>query len=96
MAKKITIKKVDKVGLKLLPDERQMLLDLPVLDKVLEERLKQTPASEAQVKFTLDELDLLGNELAAYVSHAKDRRLGKKLDGICLRIERIEDMFEVE
>jgi hypothetical protein len=96
MAKKIRLKKTDAVGLKMSADEREMLLDLPLLDDGLEERLKQTPIGEAQVKFTLDEIDLLAGELAGHANHTKDRKLGKKLDAICDRIERLEDVFEVE
>jgi hypothetical protein len=96
MAKKIRIKDTDAVGLKLLPEERQMLLDLPLLDDEISDRLEHTPAGESQVKLALDELDLLAGEIAGHANHTKDRKLGKKLDAICQRIERLEDMFEVE
>jgi hypothetical protein len=95
MAKKIRVKDADAVGLKLLPEERQMLLGLPLLDEGLSNRLELTAPGESQVKFTLNELDLLAGEIAGHANHTKDRKLGKKLDAICERIERIEDMFEV-
>lgn len=82
MAKKIRLKKTDTVGLKMSADEREMVLDLPLLNDGLEERLEQTPIGEAQVKFTLDELDLLAGKLAANANHMKGRRLGMKLDAI--------------
>jgi len=96
MAKKIRIKDTDAVGLKLTPWERQMLLDLPLLDDAISDRLEHTPAGESQVKFTLDELDLLAGEIAGHANHTKDRKLGKKLDAICERIERLEKMFDTE
>jgi hypothetical protein len=96
MAKKIRIKDTDAVGLKLTAEERQMLLGLPLLDDEISDRLAHTPAGEFQVKLTLDELDLLAGEVAGHANHTKDRSLGKRLDAICGRIERIEEMFEVE
>jgi len=96
MAKKIRLKEHATVGLKLLPEERQRLLDLPLLDEGLSGRLEQTAPDESQVKFSLNELDLLAGEITGHANHTRDRRLGKKLDAICERIERLEEMFEVE
>ena len=73
MAMKIRLKENATVGLKLLPEERQMLLDLPLLDEGLSGRLEQTPPGESQVKFTLNELDLLAGEITGHANHTKDR-----------------------
>ena len=96
MAKKMRIKDTDAVGLNLTPEERQMLLDLPLLDDEIADRLAHIPAGESQVKFALDELDLLAGEIAGHANQTKDRKLGKKLDAICERIERLEEMFDTE
>jgi hypothetical protein len=47
MARKIRLKETDTVGLKLSAAERELLLDLPLLDDELEQRLRQTPIGDA-------------------------------------------------
>jgi len=95
MAKRISIKPGEPVGLKLTPEERNLLLEsVVILDEELEGKLRLVVAGEHQVQLTLDELEDLAGCIAAEANHTKDRKLGKKLDRIFQRIERLEDMFE--
>ncbi|MGB2821999.1 MAG: hypothetical protein WBF17_13530 [Phycisphaerae bacterium] len=95
MAKKIKIKPGETVGLKLVPKERQMLLDsLIFTSRGLEDRLRLTTAGDQQVQLTLDDLDELAGCVAAEANHAKHRKLQRKLDRIFERIEGLLEMFE--
>lgn len=95
MNERIRIKPGRTVGLKMTGEERSLVLQESLaLDEDLEAKLSRTAGD--QVGLTLDELDLLAGEVAAIVGHAKDRKLRKKLDRICDRIERLLEMFEKE
>lgn len=95
MLKKIRIMEGDTVGLQLSPDERQMLLDhLIFTSRALEGKIQLTVAGAQEVHLTLDDLDELSGCVAAEANHTKDRKLGKKLDRIFERIERLLRTFE--
>ena len=97
MVKKIRIEAKETVGLKLTPEERQMLLtSLIFTSKQLENRLRLTIVGQQQVQLTLDDLDELAGCVAAEANHTKDRRLQRKLDRIFDRVERLMQMFETE
>jgi Plasmid pRiA4b ORF-3-like protein len=78
-----------KVSLELTEDERTRILeDLGYLDPKVEATLRKTPAGRP-IKMTLDELDELAGCVAAEANHTKNRKLGKILDGIFVKVERL-------
>ena len=78
-----------KVSLELTEDERAHILeDISYLDSKVEEALRKTPAGQP-IKMTLDELDELAGCVAAEANHTKNRKLGKILDRIFVKVERL-------
>ena len=95
MANKIKIKPGQPVALKLMPDEREILLDeLLFVDRELERKIQLVLAGANEVQLTLDDLEDLAGCVAAEANHTKDRKLGKKLDRIFVRIEGLLRLFE--
>lgn len=80
-----------KIGLKLTAAERKLILDdLICLDDNYAEVLRDTPADQP-VQFTLDDWDDFGGYIAAEANHTEDRKLGKKLDAIFNKVQKILD-----
>jgi hypothetical protein len=95
MAKRIRIPRGQPVALKLTAAERKWLLEaLILLDKEVEDRIRNTPPSEDAVMLTLDELDLLAGSVAAEANHTEDKGTKQRLERIYDRISQIEDMLE--
>lgn len=89
MARKKQIQSNEKIGLKLTPAERTLLLkDLNILPTEHQEAIKGAPANEP-VMLTLDDLDDLGGYVAAEANHCDDKRKQKKLDTVFQKIQRL-------
>ena len=95
MGKRIRISPGQPVGLKLIAEERSLVLDESLcLDQEIETKLRQ--AKDDQIMLNLDELDLFAGEIAAIANHANDRKIQRKLDRIFERIEHLLETFEEE
>ena len=80
-----------KIGLKLTATERKLILDdLMCLDDNYAQVIRDTPADQP-VQFTLDDWDDFGGYIAAEANHTEDRKLGKKLDAIFNKVQKILD-----
>jgi hypothetical protein len=80
-----------KVGLKLTVTERKLILnDLLCLDETYAQVLRGTPTGHS-VQFTLDEWEDFGGYIAAEANHTDDKKLGKKLDTIFSKIQKLLD-----
>ena len=80
MNRRKEIKPGIKVGLKLTAAERKLIFnDLMSLDDNYAQAIRETPRNRP-VEFTLDEWEDFGGYVAAEANHAKDKKLGKKLD----------------
>ena len=82
-------KPTERITIKLTPKERKLLLGLLIMDRCLEDRLKQVPPEEEQVGFDLDDLVALFGWLNAPGNQSQDEEVQDKLDHICDRIERL-------
>jgi hypothetical protein len=82
-----------RLGLKLSRADRDLLLDICIMDPDLEDRIRDAPARKRTVMFTLDELDALAGWVAAEANHTSDRRREDHLDEIYRRIVEIEEMY---
>lgn len=97
MADKIMIPKGKPVALKLTPQERKFLLETLIdNDDEVEQKLTSAPPGAQEVMLTMDELDLLAGYVASEANHTEDKKLEKKLDRICERIENLEQLYEEE
>lgn len=90
MDKRKHIQSRTKVGLKFTAAERKLLEDLMCLDDNYVQIIRDTPADQP-VQFTLDEWDDFGGYIAAEANHAKDKKLGEKLDNLFSKIQEILD-----
>lgn len=80
-----------KIGLKLTAAERKLILDgLISLDDNYAQAIRDTPSNQP-VEFTLDDWDDFGGYIAAEANHTHDKKLGKKLDAIFSKIQKILD-----
>jgi hypothetical protein len=84
-----------KVGLKFTAAERKLILDLMCLDDNYAQVIRDTPAKEP-VQFTLDDWEDLGGHIAAEANHTDDKKLGKKLDAIFNKVQKILDTYTDE
>jgi len=82
-----------RLGLKLSRADRDLLLDICIMDGDLEDRIRDAPARQRTVMFTLDELDALAGWVAAEANHTSDRRRENHLDEIYRRIVEIEEAY---
>jgi hypothetical protein len=73
--------------------ERDLILDLYSLDGDMEKRLRLATLSGKGITVPMNayDLDELHGTIAAVANHEKDRKLQRKLDAICRRIETILD-----
>ena len=81
-----------KVGLKLTAAERKLILDLTCLDDNYAQVIRDTPTSQP-VEFALDDWEDFGGYVAAEANHTEDKKLGKKLDAIFDKIQKILDTY---
>jgi hypothetical protein len=81
-----------RLGLRLSGADRDLLLDI-LIDPAIEDRIRDAPARQRSVMFTLDELDTLAGWVAAEANHTDDRRREDHLDEIYQRIVEIEQMY---
>ena len=77
MSKK-SIQPGEKVPLKLTATERKALLDLACLDEECESSVQTTPTGKP-VTMSLEDLEDLGDYIAAEASHIEDAKLQKKV-----------------
>jgi hypothetical protein len=84
-----------KIGLKFSEAERKLILDLMCLDDKYAKVIRDTPADEP-VQFTLNDWDDFGGYIAAEANHTEDNKLGKKLDAIFNKIQKILDTYSDE
>ncbi len=82
------------IGLQLIAEERELLLDLTTLDDELRSRIQDAPAAEANVMFTLDELALLSKAVPTNAKNPWERKSVKKLAHISERVAGLLKMFE--
>ena len=95
MANKIKIQHGQTVALKLIPEERAILLEnLIFVDDELEQRLRLVVAGAQEVQLNLEDLEDLAGCVAAEANHTKDKRLEKQLDRIWERVEGLLELFE--
>jgi hypothetical protein len=96
MNRRKNIKLGEKVGLKLTAADRKILLDdLVALDTKYAQAIRDTPTNQP-VQFTLDEWEDFGGYVAAEANHADDKKLGKKLDTIFSKVQKILDTYTDE
>lgn len=89
MDRRKRIKPGTKVGLKLTAAERKLILDdLMILDDSYAQAIRETPTDQP-VQFTLDEWEDFGGYIAAEANHTEDKKLGKKLDAIFNKVQKI-------
>ncbi len=86
----------EKVSLKLTATERKLILqDLMCLNRNSEQILQRTP-SRKPVMMTLDDLDELGEYIAAEANHCDDKRKQKKLDAIFQKVQDVLGRYSDE
>jgi hypothetical protein len=96
MTRKQQIKPVGKVGLKLTPAERMLLLNARHgLTEKIRDVLRATPTTRP-VMLSPDDLGDLEGHVAAEASQTKDRKLRQRLDAISGKIQRHLDRHEDE
>ena len=96
MTWKRRIKRGEKVGLDLSPDERKLLLTgLVFLYDDVEEAIRSTPPGR-EVMLTLGDLDDLAGHVAGEANHAKNKRTGDILGEIFDKIEGLLDLHVQE
>ena len=81
-----------RLGLRLSRADRDLLCDI-LIDPEIEDRIRNAPARQRSVMFTLDELDTLAGWVAAEANHTSDRRREDHLDEIYQRIIEIEQIY---
>jgi len=92
---KAQIRSTGTITLKLSPAERQAILGFLIMDQHLEDRLRQLPAGQDEVQFTVLEGTALFGWLNAPGNQSKNEDVQDKLDRVCERIRRLlpEDAF---
>ena len=86
----------ERVPLKLTPTEiRAILEDLMCLDREYEQLIQEAPAGKP-VMMTLDDLEDFGGYIAAEANHTEDKRLGRKLDRVFDKCQRLLETYTDE
>lgn len=86
----------EKVPLKLTPTETKLILEeLACLDLQYEQIIQDTPAGKP-VMMSLDDLEDLGGYIAAEANHTEDKKLGRKLDRVFDKCQRLLDTYTDE
>ncbi len=87
------IKRDEKVGLELSPEERKLLLTgLVFLHQRVEMAIRSTPPGR-EVMLTLGDLDDLASHVAGEANHANDRRTEAILGDLFDKIEGLLDLY---
>ena len=87
MTRKKPMKPGEKVGLKLTPAERMLLLNaMHGLTEEIRDVMRATPTTQP-VMLTLDDLDHFEGHIAAEANHTKDKKLRRRLDAISEKIQ---------
>ena len=96
--KRVRIKPDENVPLKLNERERELILEHTLADDELTNRLRVVPKKGQRpiFRFTLDDLDELGEFVAAKANHTKDKKLRKELDHLFDRIQTTLDSYTDE
>jgi hypothetical protein len=90
------IKRGEKVGLELSPEERKLLLTgLVFLHREVEMAIRSAPPG-GEVMLTLSDLDDLAGHVAGEANHAKNKRTGDILGNIFDKIEGLLDLHVEE
>jgi hypothetical protein len=96
MSWKRGMKRSEKVGLELSPEERKLLLTgLVFLHKEVEAAIRSTPPG-GEVMLTLGDLDDLAGHVAGEANHAKNKRTGDILGDLFDKIEGLLDLYVQE
>lgn len=86
----------EKVSLKLTRTETKSILEeLPCLDRQHEQTIQETPAGKP-VMMTLDDLEDFCGYIAAEANHTEDKKLGRKLDRVFEKCQRLLDSYTDE
>ena len=86
----------EKVPLKLTSTEVKAILDdLMCLDREYEQLIQEAPVGKP-VMMTLDDLEDFGGYIAAEANHTEDRMLGRKLDRIFEKCQRLLETYTDE
>ena len=86
----------DKVPLKLTPAETKAILeDLMCLDRECEQIIQETPAGKP-VMMSLDDLEDFAGYVAAEANHTEDKKLGRKLDKVFDKCQKLLDTYTDE
>ncbi len=90
------VKRDEKVGLDLSPEERKLLLTgLVFLHKRVEMAIQSAPPG-GEVMLTFGDLDDLAGHVAGEANHAKNKRTGDILGGLFDKIEGLLDLYVQE
>jgi hypothetical protein len=96
MTWKRLIKRGEKVGLELSPEERKLLLTgLVFLHREVEMAIRSAPPG-GEVMLTFSDLDDLAGHVAGEANHAKDKRTGDILSDTFDKIEGLFDLYVQE
>ena len=86
----------ERVPLKLTPTEIRAILEgLMCLDREYEKLIQEAPAGKP-VMMTLDDLEDFGGYIAAEANHTEDKRLGRKLDRVFDKCQRLLETYTDE
>ncbi len=86
----------EKVPLKLTPTETKAILEeLMCLDRQYEQAIQDTPTGKP-VMMTLDDLEDFAGYIAAEANHTEDKKLGRKLDKVFDKCQRLLDTYTDE
>jgi hypothetical protein len=94
MSSKLKLVPNQPIGLQLTAKERELLLELTMLDDELKSRIQDAPAAEANVMFTLDELARLSKAIPTKAKKPWERKGVKKMAHIPERVAGLLKMFE--
>jgi len=92
MLQRKRIKPNDRIPFRLTKRERDLLLDLTLLDPGIERQLRvaETAGTQLVVSLTLDDADELAGSVAADANHSEDAKTRQALDRMYERLARIE------
>lgn len=90
------IKRDQKIGLELSPEERKLLLTgLVYMHERVEMAIRSAPPG-GEVMLTLSDLDDLAGHVAGEANHARNKRTGDILGGVFDKIEGLLDLYVQE
>ena len=79
------------IVIKITPEERDLILDHPLADEALTDRLKiaEMRGKYLVAKYSTHDLDDLIGFISAEANHTEDKKLQKKLDRLIDKLERM-------